>query len=111
MDFVRQKLWIVSGSLGGPQFVIYGHVHRPFIRMVPGLTVANCGSVSLSYDDPRASYLVLDDGKATIRRVEYDVELEVRGLLASGYPYASWLARILQTGRYQSRSVNERLGT
>ena len=38
------------------------------------MTVANTGSVSLSYDgDRRAAYLLLDDSTPTIRRVEYDV--------------------------------------
>src|SRR5260370_31475371 len=43
------------------QIAVYGHIHRPYIRRLPGMTVANTGSVSQSYDgDRRASYLVLD---------------------------------------------------
>jgi putative phosphoesterase len=57
--------------------VVYGHIHRPYIRKLPGMTVANTGSVSQSYDgDRRASYLVIDGESITIRRVEYDVESE-----------------------------------
>ena len=42
-----------------------------------GMMVANTGSVSLSYDgDRRAAYLLLDESKAAIRRVEYDVDRE-----------------------------------
>lgn len=92
-------------------FVIYGHIHRSFIRTMPGahsasgLTVANAGSVGLSYDgDPRASYLLLDDFEAvtaSIRRVEYDVEQEIRSRLQCGLPHAGWIAKTLKTARPQ----------
>jgi putative phosphoesterase len=80
---------------------VYGHIHQPYVRKMPGLTVANTGSVSLSYDrDTRASYLVVDEGKAVIRRVEYDVEREARVLLGSGLPHAEWVCRILRAGQF-----------
>ncbi len=83
------------------QIVVYGHIHRPYIRRLPGMTVANTGSVSQSYDgDRRASYLVLDGESLTIRRVEYDVESEAKELLSSGLPHADWLSRILLAGKY-----------
>jgi putative phosphoesterase len=82
-------------------FVVYGHIHRPYVRRLEGMTVANTGSVSLSYDgDPRASYLLLDGASVTIRRVEYDLEREVDALLHSGLPHAQWLCQILRAGRY-----------
>jgi hypothetical protein len=85
----------------GAQIVVYGHIHRSYIRRLPGMTVANTGSVSLSYDgDRRASYLVIDGESITIRRVEYDVESEAKELLRSGLPHADWLARILLAGQY-----------
>jgi putative phosphoesterase len=81
--------------------VVYGHIHRPFIRQLPGMTVANSGSVSLSYDgDTRASYLLVDNGKCSIRRVEYDLDREVSALLQSGLPHADWVCRILRKGAY-----------
>jgi predicted phosphodiesterase len=81
--------------------VVYGHIHRPFIRQLPGMTVANSGSVSLSYDgDTRASYLLVDDGKPSIRRVEYDLDQEVAALMQSGLPHADWVVRILRAGSY-----------
>ena len=88
------------------QIVVYAHIHRPFIRRVggfteEGFTVANTGSVSLSYDgDRRASYLVIDGQAVTVRRVEYDIEDEARELLRSGLPHAGWLCRILRSGHY-----------
>jgi diadenosine tetraphosphatase ApaH/serine/threonine PP2A family protein phosphatase len=85
----------------GSQIVIYGYIHRPYVRQLEGLTVANAGSVSLSYDgDPRASYLVLDGDNISLRRVEYDRESECADLLGSGLPPAEWLCRILRKGRY-----------
>jgi diadenosine tetraphosphatase ApaH/serine/threonine PP2A family protein phosphatase len=81
--------------------VVYGHIHRPYVRYLPSLTVANAGSVGLPYDgDTRASYVLIDSGKPNIRRIEYDLEREVVTLLGSGYPRAHWLAEILRRGRY-----------
>ena len=86
--------------------VVYGHIHRPFIRRVGGLLVVNSGSVSLSYDaDPRASYLIIDEAergaRATIRRVAYDVELECRRMIERGIPHAQWSGAMLRSGRFQ----------
>ncbi len=87
-------------QLGVP-IVIYGHIHVSYVRPMPGMTVANAGSVSQSYDgDRRAAYAVIDGGTITIRRVEYDVESEARDLRQSGLPHAEWLSRILLAGRY-----------
>jgi len=81
--------------------VVYCHIHRPFIRRVGEMTICNCGSVGLPYDgDPRASYLLIDNGRPEIRRVEYDVEKEAGRLLASDYPYKSWLAEMRRRGAY-----------
>jgi len=81
--------------------VAYGHIHVPFVREVGDRIVANCGSVGMPFDgDPRASYLVVDGGVASIRRVAYDVEAEVNSLLQSGYPDAERIAETLRTARY-----------
>jgi predicted phosphodiesterase len=90
----------VYGKLDAP-LVIYGHVHQPFARQLPGFVVANSGSVGLPYDgDPRASYLVIDDGHPTIRRIAYDVEAEIKEIASSGYPHMPWISAILRTGRF-----------
>ena len=79
--------------------VIYGHIHRPYVRRLPSIVVVNSGSVSLSYDgDPRAAYAVIDGEQITIRRVEYDVEREARALVASECPDAQWIAEMLRKG-------------
>jgi len=82
--------------------VVYGHIHRPYIRKVSGMVVANSGSVGLPHDgDRRASYLLLDDGEPSIRRVEYDVDRELRALRRSSRPHAEWIARILESASPQ----------
>jgi hypothetical protein len=87
------------GSLGCRR-AVFGHIHQPFVRQIAALTVANAGSVSLSYDgDPRAAYAIVDDDGVSIRRVEYDIEAEIRSLEAARDPYAAHTAQVLRTGR------------
>ena len=87
----------------GRSVAVHGHVHRSYIRSVAGMVVANAGSVGLSYDgDRRAAYFLLDEMRPTIRRVEYDVDKELKALAGCGFPYAGWIARILESGRYQA---------
>lgn len=91
----------VYGPLARP-LVVYGHIHRPFVRTLDGRTVANCGSVGQPHDgDPRASYLLVEDGMPAIRRVAYDVARERERLASSGLPRWDWVARILETARPQ----------
>lgn len=93
------ELESVYAPLGQP-VAIYAHIHRSYVRSVAGMVVANTGSVSLSHDgDRRAAYLLLDEWKPAIRRVEYDVDREVRDLIANGLPHAEWVAKILETAR------------
>ena len=81
--------------------VVYCHIHKPFVRKVGSMTVCNTGSVGSPYDDdPRASYLMIDNGKPATRRVAYDVGKEIGRLLASNYPYKEWIAEIRRKGSY-----------
>ena len=81
--------------------VVFGHIHQPFVRQLPGFLVANSGCLSLSYDgDPRAAYALVDPDGIEIRRVEYDVEREARALTGSGLPHAAWMAEMLRAARY-----------
>jgi predicted phosphodiesterase len=85
----------------GSPLAVYGHIHRPFVRALPGLTVANCGSAGLPWDgDWRPSYLLVDDGVASVRRVEYDVDEAVRDLRLSAFPRAAWLESVWRSGRF-----------
>lgn len=96
----REDPWraLADDDPGTPgRLVVYGHIHRPFVRG----GVINTGSVSLSYDgDPRASYLIIDDGVPSIRRVEYDVAKESKALVDRGVPHAKWIAAMLAAGRF-----------
>ena len=99
------ELESVYSPLGQP-IAVYAHIHRSYIRSgigsVSGMTVANTGSVSLSYDgDCRAAYLLLDESQPAIRRVEYDVAKELQALASCGLPHADWIAKILDSGRPQ----------
>jgi putative phosphoesterase len=99
-DAEIEKLY---GSLVRP-IVIFGHTHRPFIRGIAGQLrlLINTGSVGLSYDgDPRASYLILDESIPSIRRVDYDVEKELKALASCGLPGVEWTAAMLRTSSLQ----------
>jgi putative phosphoesterase len=88
----------VYGSLA-QEIVAFGHTHQPFIRAIAGQPqlLINTGSVGLPYDgDPRASYLILTDGVPSIRRVEYNVEKELKALASCGLPGAAWTANMLR---------------
>jgi len=83
------------------EIVVYCHIHRPFIRKIGDMIVCNTGSVGSPYDvDPRASYLMIDNGQPATRRVAYDVEKEVGRLLASHYPHKEWIAEMRCKGSY-----------
>jgi putative phosphoesterase len=80
---------------------VYGHIHRPFIRQLAALTVANSGSVGMPWDrDQRASYLLVEDGHPQLVRVDYDVEREAALLLGSGYPDGPRLAEMRRRGTF-----------
>ena len=90
------------GGLGS-RWVVYGHLHRPFVRRFGSLTVANAGSVGLPYDgDSRASYALVDErlSEVTVRRVAYDVRREVGLLKSRQRPHADWLGEILLHAKY-----------
>jgi putative phosphoesterase len=102
-DATDEELQTIYGSLGQP-IVAYGHTHRPAIRGLTGdlELLINAGSVGLPYDgDPRASYLLLDGTTPAIRRVEYDVEKELKALSNCGLPGAEWAAKMLRTSSSQ----------
>jgi putative phosphoesterase len=78
---------------------VYGHIHRPYSRELGALTVANSGSAGMPWDgDPRAGYLLVEDGRPRLQRVEYDVEREAAILLGGGYPDAQRLVAMRRGG-------------
>jgi predicted phosphodiesterase len=100
-DASDAELESVYKPLGQP-IAVHGHIHRSYIRSVSGMIIANTGSVSLSYDgDRRAAYLLLDDLKPTIRRVEYDVDKEIEAVFGCRLPHADWVAKTLESASPQ----------
>lgn len=99
-DADETELMTVFGAQHA-ELVVYGHIHRPYIRTLPNLIVANSGSVGLPYDsDWRAAYLLIEDGHASVRRVEYDLDREVVDIRASGFPLAEWLVATQRGGLF-----------
>lgn len=95
-DELRQIYGDLNASL-----VIYGHIHRPFVRRLAGLTVANSGSVGLPYDgDWRPSYLLIDEDVPVVKRVEYDLERAQRDARETGFLLAGWLSAVQRHGRF-----------
>jgi predicted phosphodiesterase len=85
----------------GALVVAYGHIHRPFVRRLDGLIVANSGSVGWPFDgDARASYLLVENEEPQVVRVEYDLEREMAALLSSGYPDAERIAESRRRATY-----------
>jgi len=100
LEASNEELQSIYGRLGAA-IAVHGHIHRPYIRNIIGMTIVNSGSISLSYDgDPRASYLLLDDSTPTIRRISYNLDREIRALQASAMPHADWIARILKSATF-----------
>lgn len=68
--------------------IVFGHTHKPYVKDVDGVTFVNIGSVGKPKDgDWRACYALLDDGKATFRRVEYDVKAAAAAIRATELPH------------------------
>jgi predicted phosphodiesterase len=99
-DAPDEEMARIYGPLAS-RHVVYGHIHRPFVRRLPGFVLGNSGCLSLSYDgDPRAAYALVEPEGIAIRRVEYDIEREARELVSRGFPYAAWMAEILRKASY-----------
>jgi hypothetical protein len=89
----------------GASLVAYGHIHRPYVRRLPALTVMNSGSVGLPYDgDWRAAYLLLEDRVPSIRRMAYDLERALDDLRAARYPLIAWQSEVQHQGLFTQPS-------
>lgn len=88
------------GDLPG-SVVVYGHIHRPLVRALGTRVVANSGSAGMSWDgDRRASYVLVDGRDVEVRRIEFDLEADVRDLFDRDYPMAQWLAEMRLSASY-----------
>lgn len=72
---------VLSGVRGGPSVVWPSGKVEHALRLTEtiaspadGKLIVNVGGISPRDGDPRACYVILDDGRVTFRRVAYDVE-------------------------------------
>jgi predicted phosphodiesterase len=74
------------------QTVVCGHTHMPFTRLVDRRLVINPGSIGMPYGRPGGHWALLENGAASLRRVEIDVDAAVAAVVAgSAYPdRAAW---------------------
>jgi hypothetical protein len=85
------QLELAYGLLDRP-VVAYGHIHLPYVRKTSKLIVGNADSVGMPIDgDCRASYLLIEGEVATVRRVEDDIDREIRNLRLCGIPNTNGL--------------------
>jgi hypothetical protein len=48
-----------------------------------------------------AAYVQVDDSRPAIRRVEHDVDREIRAHPLAAFPHAGWIAQILDSGHFR----------
>jgi putative phosphoesterase len=85
----------------GTSAVAYGHIHRPFTRAIRDLVIANAGSAGMPWDgDPRASYLLIEDGHVDGIRVDYDIDSEAREFESRAHPDSERLVEMRRAGRF-----------
>jgi putative phosphoesterase len=82
-------------------FVCVGHTHIPIHLELENIQVLNPGSVGQPRDgDPRCSYALIDNGRVSLRRVEYDIDAAVQQMRTSGLdePELSLAESVLRSG-------------
>ncbi|HEX5164503.1 MAG TPA: metallophosphoesterase family protein [Thermomicrobiales bacterium] len=83
--------------------LVYGHIHRAYLRQVGERTVACCGAVGFPLDgDPRPCYLTATDTGSgwslEHHRVNYDRDQYLSDLARSGIPNAAALIEQIRAG-------------
>lgn len=94
--------------------LIVGHTHLQFALRIGDCMVVNPGSVGQPKDgDPRAAFLVIEDGECRLERAEYAVEETVAGLDAADVDPAarSFLSMLLRTGQIPQSGTSGRRDT
>jgi putative phosphoesterase len=82
-------------------FVCIGHTHLPMLRHIGKTTIVNPGSVCQPrHGDPRASYVVWEDGEIQFHWAPYDTDKTIARLMQAPLPdsVVIQLAGILRTG-------------
>ncbi len=82
-------------------YVCVGHTHVPLDLDIEGRRLINPGSVGQPRDgDPRAAYVVIENGEVQFRRQAYDIDAAISRLKSSGLDPDSlhFAAEMLRTG-------------
>jgi putative phosphoesterase len=67
--------------------MLFGHTHIPYKKRVAETLFVNTGSVGRPKDgDPRAGYVILDNGAVEFRRVDYDMQSAAQAIRESDLP-------------------------
>ncbi|MFN9374466.1 MAG: metallophosphoesterase family protein [Planctomycetaceae bacterium] len=81
------QAWELRTSHLVTDFLCVGHTHTPMHLTLPEMQIVNPGSVGQPRDgDPRASYVVIENGQVQFRRVEYDLDEAVAQLREAQLP-------------------------
>ena len=73
------KAWMNRLEEVNADFVCVGHTHIPMDLRLGRCRVINPGSVGQPRDgDPRASYVVIEDGRVQFKRVAYNIEETIK---------------------------------
>jgi protein phosphatase len=94
-------LWSKELEQIDADFLLVGHTHTPFIRMIGGKTIVNPGSLGQpKTGKPDACYVVWEDGKFHLKQFAYPVERAVRRIEQLQVPpdIKRDLATVLRTG-------------
>jgi predicted phosphodiesterase len=76
-------------AFGSSGTFVIGHTHHQFDRRVGDLRVINAGSVGMAYEGEVAAYwTMIDDGEPVFRKTTFDIELAVREIRRTDWPYA-----------------------
>ena len=87
---------------GQAAIVVYGHVHRAFVRrLADGTIVCNAGSVGFPMDADSACYLLIDSSgpewALQHRRVDFDHDHVLTEARKRGGPIQAWVGRFLSS--------------
>jgi putative phosphoesterase len=86
----------------GADVLIFGHTHRPFVKVLHGKHLVNAGSAGKpKHGNPNATYALLDITRGGVQveivEVPYDYENAARAIEATELPHE--YAEMLRTGR------------
>ncbi len=79
----------VRATFGDTGTFVIGHTHHQFDRRIGDLRVVNAGSVGMAYEGEVAAFWALiEDGRPSFRKTQFDVERAVREVRASDWEEA-----------------------